>query len=187
LDIVRYIGIDTHDRSLRIDIPEAARAAALEELRSLGLAPGVPVIGLHIGAGKLENRWPVEKFVELAGKLESVHHARIVLFWGPKEDELKGAFTQLVRVPVIGAGHPGLARLASLFACCHALVCNDTGVMHLAAAAGVPLVSLFGPTDPGEWAPLGAAMISLRAPSHRMEDIPVEEVLAALERLSLRG
>jgi ADP-heptose:LPS heptosyltransferase len=62
---------------------------------------------------------------------------------------------------------------------------NDSGVTHLAAAAGAPTLSLFGPTDPALWAPIGTSVRVLRGRDARVEAIGIEEVREAIA--GLRG
>ena len=55
---------------------------------------------------------------------------------------------------------------------------HDSGVSHLAAAFGAPVLALFGPTDPAVWAPVGRRVHVLRAPDQLLEDLSVDEVVA---------
>jgi ADP-heptose:LPS heptosyltransferase len=183
LDIVRHIGVDTADPSPRLVISESERHAALRGLAELGFRSGLPAVAMHLGAGKKPNRWPVAHFAELARRVSGPGGAQVILFWGPGEEELRSRFAESAGVQTIDAGHPELARLGAICAECTALVCNDTGIMHLGAAAGAPVVAIFGPTDPEIWKPLGAGVIALRAPSHRTEDVPVAGAMSALRSL----
>jgi heptosyltransferase III len=79
-----------------------------------------------------------------------------------------------------------LRTLAATLARASVYVGNDSGVTHLAAAAGTPAVAIFGPTDPAQWSPLGRAVRVLRADSTRLQDVPVAEVLAAADGLRAR-
>jgi ADP-heptose:LPS heptosyltransferase len=183
LDIVQYIGISTHDYSPRIEVPDSEERVAHRELEARGIVPGRRVIGFHLGAGKEPNRWPVARFGELAARLSGSNGAQVVLFWGPKEEDLRRQFVEQAGPRTVEAGHPELRKLAAMFRRCDALVCNDTGIMHLAAAAGVRLVAIFGPTDPEVWKPLGVRIVCLRHPSRRTGDVPVDEVVRALEEV----
>jgi ADP-heptose:LPS heptosyltransferase len=78
--------------------------------------------------------------------------------------------------------------IASYLRCVDLVVTNDTGIMHVAAAAGAPVLSLFGPTDPHQWAPKGGAHRFIVGEQGRIEAIPVEAVLNfAREMLSERS
>ncbi|MDZ7343255.1 MAG: glycosyltransferase family 9 protein, partial [candidate division KSB1 bacterium] len=76
-----------------------------------------------------------------------------------------------------------LRQLAAVLSLIDGLVCNDTGVMHLAAAVDTPLVAIFGPTNPDEWKPLGNKFVAVRGENQRCEAVSVPQVLQALQSL----
>lgn len=182
LDIVRILGVDTGDLSEEIWIPENERMSARERI-SKAIAPPPLLIGMHIGAGKKPNRWPVKSFAGLAGEVREKYGAEVVLFWGPAEGDLCREFCSSVNFNPITIGPSSLLQLAACFSQCDALVCNDTGVMHLAAAVGVPLVAIFGPTDPGEWMPMGKNCVSIRGEQGITGNVSPEKVLRELQNL----
>lgn len=105
---------------------------------------------LNPGGNKPEKRWPAERFAALADHLHAAHGLRILLNGSPAEAVLCRAIAAACRgaKPAILPEHgitigslKGVVRGAAV------MVTNDTGPRHLAAALGVPLVSLFGPTD----------------------------------------
>lgn len=114
-------------------------------------------------AGSSAKRWPMERFHELAARLA------MPVEWcaGPEDAALPGAmrFDDLYQLACWLAG-------ASLF------IGNDSGISHLAAAVGTPVVALFGPTDPRLWAPRGPDVRIVSASSMRL--IGVEEVIATI-------
>lgn len=183
LDIVRYIGVETDDASEVIYVLDTEREMARAMLKKAGLRYNRPIIGMHVGAGKLMNRWPVNRFAELAQRLHHRCGAEIVLFWGSKETSLSLQFRQAVKFEPVKIAPTGLRELAAFFTQCDAVVCNDTGVMHICAAAGVPLVAVFGPTNPEEWKPIGDKFLAIRGEGHKIEDVSVEQVLTALSQL----
>jgi ADP-heptose:LPS heptosyltransferase len=132
---------------------------------------------MHIGAGKLKNRWPAERFAGLARQLRDREGARIVLCWGPRESDLAAEFSRNVDFDVMKVAPGGLRRLAAFLTMCDLLICNDTGIMHLAASVGVPLVAVFGPTDPVEWKPVGDSFAAVRGADETVGSVTVEEVL----------
>ncbi len=183
LDIVRHIGVDTQDPSEVLKVDENLLEKAQEILENLGLRDESLLIGMHVGAGKMFNRWPIIRFAELAQKLHDEYDAQIILFWGPKEQDLADQFQNYVQFQPMLVEPTSLKELAAFFALCDAMVCNDTGVMHLAAAAGVPLVAIFGPTDPAEWKPLGDEFIALRGKRDKTDSVRVRHVLEAIGTL----
>jgi heptosyltransferase-3 len=117
---------------------------------------------LHPFSGSLRKCWPLERFQELARRLE--RHLPVRWCAGP-DDALPGA----VRIA-------DLYELACWLATARVYIGNDSGITHLAASVGIPVIALFGPTDPRIWAPRGDQIRILAKP--RLADITVEEVLA---------
>ncbi len=183
LDIVRYIGADTNELGEIMHVTEAERAEARAILKNAGWQEGHLSIGMHVGAGKIMNRWPVARFAELAQRLHDHHQAQMVLFWGQSENDLSREFCEHVHFMPMQVPPSGLRAMAACFTHCHAMICNDTGVMHVCAAIGVPLVAIFGPTDPSEWKPVGEKFIAVRDESGKTAGVEVEQVYAALGRL----
>lgn len=183
LDIVRHIGVDTNDLTENMHIDSAEIAAAGKVLIDLDFQPGQLTIGMHVGAGKMFNRWPIGRFGELAQLLKERHDVQIVLFWGPGEQQLSEHFCKYTQFDPIKVPPSTIRKLAASFKNCDAIVCNDTGVMHLAAAADVPLVAIFGPTDPAEWKPIGDKFVALRGNRKSTDAISVEHVYSTLGKL----
>lgn len=127
---------------------------------------------MHPGSGSRAKNWPLDRFAEAAHRLSPGRPWLLVV--GPAEDDvLPPPGARLARgVPLRTLG-AALAR-AGLF------LGNDSGVAHLAAACGTRTLALFGPTDPGRWAPVGPAVRTLRAPGCRLADLPVDAVVAQL-------
>lgn len=149
------------DRIPRIappDDPEAARA----------VQPGT--IAIHPGSGSARKNWPLERFVELARRLET-RGGRIVWIEGPAE---RGGIPDAqvwrgLSLPALGA------RLSR----CALFVGNDSGISHLAAAVGCPSVVLFGATSPAVWAPRGERVQIVDSGEKGLERISVERTLQA--------
>lgn len=142
---------------------DAERAEARTALRAAGIPDGALLVVLNPNAGQLslERRWPAESFGALARRLieeeecavalvgtagESERAARVRRAIGPVPD---GAFADLT-------GRLSIGALVALLGEAAAVVSNDSGPMHLAAAAGAPTLGLFGPETPTMYRPLGA-------------------------------
>lgn len=109
---------------------------------------------LHAGAQLPSRRWPAERFAEVGDAL-AAEGLRIVLTGTAGEMPLTGQVRRLMREPAIDlAGHTTLGGLAAVVAKARLLVCNDTGVSHIAAATRTPSVVVASGSDPGRWAPL---------------------------------
>lgn len=112
------------------------------------------VVGMSFGASNGLKRWPVSHFCRLCHDLTRELHASVLLFCGPRETELASglrAELQGLDVEVIENLH--LRRVAALLSCCRLYVGNDSGLMHLAAAAQTPVAVFFGPTLPRLYLP----------------------------------
>ena len=159
---------------------DRARAAAL-------LPAGRPVIGLGPTANWPPKIWPAERFAALfralqAGPLPGTTPA---VFAGPGAEEAAMAAKLLAALPeaIDLAGRLSLPQAAACLASCTLFVGNDSGLMHLAAAAGAPTLGLFGPTPAHEYAPSGPHAAAVLSGGDRMAELTVEAALAAATRL----
>jgi len=147
------------DASLR-PRPEWAEAGA----RRLG-APG-PWIGVNPGAAYgTAKRWLPERYAEVADRLAGELGGRVAVLGGPAERALAEDIAARLASPArVLAGETELGELIGVLSQLRLLLTNDSGPMHLAAALGVPLVAIFGPTDWRETAPVGDRRRLVREP-----------------------
>jgi heptosyltransferase-1 len=147
---------------------------------------------LNPGAGWTSKQWPAERYGQLAKSLGELGFKSLINV-GPGEQDLARAVQTASEgtAEAIECSIPQLVaftRRASLF------VGGDTGPMHLAAALRIPVVAIFGPTDPVRNGPYGTDSIPLRSPSNRLHrnrakldpgllTIGPEQVLAACQKL----
>lgn len=138
--------------------------------------PAGDFVAIHPGSGSAAKNWPASHFAELASALRP----RLACVWvrGPAEASLHApAHAIELRGVPLGALAGALAR-ARLY------VGNDSGVTHLAAALGTPTLALFGPTDPGLWAPRGRRVRVLQADGARLDRLQPRTVLEAARGVS---
>jgi heptosyltransferase-2 len=125
--------------------------------RAAELMAAAGPVGLVPGARYMTKRWPRERFVEVGRRLAATGRGPVPVFFGPDEDDLLRAWGELW--PETGgwiALREDLPVVAACFERLSRLVGNDTGLIHLAAAVGTPVVALFGPTVRSfGFAPLG--------------------------------
>lgn len=131
---------------------------------------------IHPGSGSGLKNWPLDGFAALCRHLEG-RGAAVSWVVGPAEADL-----------AMPTGNPAwrgltLPVLASRLARSALYVGNDSGVSHLAAAAGCPTLALFGATDPKVWAPRGRCVQVLGSAGRGMEGITVEEVVERADDL----
>jgi heptosyltransferase-2 len=135
---------------VRLQISQEARAIAESRLRSVGSAANswrVAIApGASYGAAKC---WPPDRFSLLADRLISECGADVIFFGTREEMEIAGRIRAKMNSRAIFlVGETSMGELAALFASCSVFVGNDSGAMHVAAAAGIPVIGIFGSTDP---------------------------------------
>lgn len=122
-------------------------------LSRAGVVSGSPMVILNPGGNNIAKRWPPERYAKLAAWLRGMGPSFTVLLNGsPGEADLireialsiPGGDVGVVRLPELGVT---IGSLKALVRRCRLMVTNDTGPRHIAAAFGVPVVTLFGPTD----------------------------------------
>lgn len=177
---------------------DAALAKQLQKQLPLTQLPGGgPLVALHISARKKMQRWPLEKFSQLAHRLHERHAARFLIFWSPGDesnpfhpgDDAKAAklLAAMAGLPVAPVRTAHLSELIAGLSLADCAILSDGGGMHIAAGLGKPLVCFFGNSSAERWHPWGVPYELLQKPSRDVGDITVDEALAAFERLLASG
>lgn len=175
LDILRPFGITTANLKSEISFDNKDIESAQSFLKSSGILNGSIVIGLHIGAGKPPNRWPVQKYIDLCKYLANEFHSKFYLTGSDADSELIEYFRINIKLEVPVFLNKTIPEVAALVSVSNLFISNDTGIMHTAGATNTPQVSLFGPTNPFNWAPIGSNKYFIRK-SDFIDDITVDEV-----------
>jgi heptosyltransferase I len=180
LRMAAALGCDT--REVLFPLPPTVAPSSFDPCPDGGYLVIAPAAG---GAAK---QWPVRYFGELAARLP----LKSFVVAGPSDVELAGEVERLSRGNAVSlAGKTNLRELAAIVARAKLLVSSDTGPMHIAAALNVPVVALFGPTNPARTGPYGPIHTAVKAdapcsPCYKrkrckdwlcMESISVERVL----------
>ena len=149
-------------RTSKIEFPTPNQTSNIKHQTLLGLCPGA-----EYGPAK---RWLSERFAEAAAKIAAQSSGQWILF-GTKNDAATGKqITAAIGDRCVNRiGQTTLDQLIAELRQCRLLVTNDTGTMHLAALLGVPVVAIFGSTEPRLTGPLGNGHIVLR---HHVECSP---------------
>ncbi len=139
--------------------PELVERAREQATREAG---GRPLVGLVPGARHLTKVWPFEHLRSLAERC--LQEGLAVALLGGHDDALlvDDLRRSLTSGPVLIRAGAGLDELAAQMAACALVVGPDSGPAHMAAALGVPVVALFGPTSPERWAPVGRRVAVVR-------------------------
>lgn len=151
-------------------------------------------IGLICGTeNNPEKRWPEEKWRELIQIILTQYPAHEIHLYGTAKDkvitmQIANGFNPEQVVDL--AGKTNLVEFAEQLACCLVVVCNDTGGMHLANALGVPVIGIFGPTNPIRTGPLFCSKKIIVQPfgcpeigGKNIIDVQVSQVTRALKEL----
>jgi heptosyltransferase II len=154
-DIRLAIAPENREKAKKHIVSAGARASS----RRIAIAPGAAY-----GSAKC---WPPERFAELADRLIARFDADVILFGAPSERDIAARIASGMRRRAVNlTGETSIEDLPAYFSACDVFVGNDSGAMHVAAAAGVPVVAIFGSTDPDGTAPVTSRRSLVRnAPS----------------------
>jgi ADP-heptose:LPS heptosyltransferase len=186
LRLLRPFGEPGAVRPPRLTVTGVEAARAREWLAARGIRPGDRVVAVHPGASNAGKRWPLDGFEGVVDAIVREGIARVVAIEDPS-----GYGSGLAAIRGVSAIRPGLRELIALLAEVEALVCNDSGPMHLAAAVGTPTVGIFHRHAAREFAPFGDGHRLLQPRPEReatgvpsaeaLLDVTVPEVVAALK------
>jgi heptosyltransferase-2 len=198
LNLISELGLKTYPPKLSLVLTPEEKRQAKELLLSFNIDLKRPLAILSPGASYgPAKRWPASKFAELANLLLERKNARTLVIGSSNEIELAEAIASSMKEePINLSGKTSLRLLASLIIHADLFITNDSGPMHLANALNVPVVAIFGPTDPAITGPFQepAAVIKKDVPcwpcsyrecpfDHRcMMNIDVEEVYQACQK-----
>ncbi len=154
LAVLRADGVKVHDDYLEVwTTPEEEQKAA-RLLADCGMGPSGQAVLIHPFSAVEQRGWPVENFALLAARLDRDTACRVIVTGGPKDRETFRQAMPLFGDHVIDlVGRCTLRDTIAILKRCALFVGNDSGIMHLAAAAGTPLVALFGPQSPVKFGP----------------------------------
>lgn len=159
LELLRRAGwLDSlpNESFISLNVPAENRQSAADFLLSAGARQNSLRIAIGAGASYGSAKcWPPDRFAELANRLRAQSDAEVILFGTPAEAAVSSAIAAGMSHPPINlTGKTSIADLPALLSQCHLFIGNDSGAMHVAAAVGLPVVAVFGPTDPFGTAPV---------------------------------
>lgn len=161
LDLLKPLGVSGEGIKPRVVLSEKEKALAFDYLVSSGLRKDDLKIAIHPGGFYPSQRWPQERFVEVARDCIEQYNARIILFGDIPDDALIRDMKAKIGSQCIASHALSIRQFAATVAQCDLLLCNNSGPLHIAAALGVPTVSTMGPTDRYLWSPEGEGHIVL--------------------------
>lgn len=150
LHLISELGLQTSPPELRLPLTQEDRQEAENLLFSLHVDTKKPLVILNPGAfyGP-SKRWPASKFSKLAALLQDRNESEILIIGSSEEVVLAESIAaSLKKKPFILTGKTKLRQLAGLMSHASLFITNDSGPMHMANALNIPVVAIFGPTDP---------------------------------------
>ena len=170
LDVPRVLGLDTADCYTNVTVDESLWPDLSRKLADRGIEQQYMVInstgGRNPGMVMDAKRWPPEHFAALADRLAAKLSAQVILLGGPNDgDIIRAVLAHMTTTAAALVGELSFAEIALLANRSQLYVGNDTGLTHLAAAAGAPTAAIFGPSDPKRYAPFAPNAITLWKPA----------------------
>lgn len=130
--------------------------ALRDVFRRKGIDLDAPWVAMNVSARWPTKRWPAASFAAVATQLAARGIGPLVVIGGPDEREASGHVQSLTACPMVDlTGHTSIGLLPALLSKACVLITNDSGPMHVAAAVGTPVVSMFGPTSAVRTGPFG--------------------------------
>lgn len=160
LNIVESYGIKSDGRYYEFFISGNDREYIDSQLKKLAIEKNDFVVVINPGGNWQPKRWPKEKFAELSDRLINELGAKIIISGSDKDITLADEISALMNTkPIILAGKTNLKQLGALMETADLVISADSGPMHIAAAMGTDLITLFGPTKASLTGPLGKGRI----------------------------
>ncbi len=194
LDLADFAGGKREGCKPEVFLSDAEVGWATESLADKGINAEALTIAIHPGAHYPSQRWPAERFGELAKRMLEQCGARIIILGSSDEAGLLKVVKRSVGDGIQIFSCSGIREFMALLSKCDLLVCNNSGPLHIASALKVPTVSMIGPTVIPLWLPYGENNVVLNkrlscSPCNRahckdhacMESIIVDEVFEAVK------
>lgn len=160
-----------------LEFPAELRAPGAARLRDRGIL-GRPLV-VHPGSGNPDKNWPVARYVEIITRWRALGREVVAVIGEADHDEAAALQRSLPDLPFLSG--LTLPELGATLAECAAFLGNDSGITHLAAAVGLPVTALFGPSNPATWGPRGRGGVRiLPAPEGELARLTVNAVWTAL-------
>lgn len=176
LDYIKIFGDYNIDRQNKLVLLFHEKEQAKILLEKITKNNKKTLIAVHPGAGKTKNRWPAFKFGKLIDAILNKYNLNILLMWAKGEEQivkevLENASSSPVVLPLLN-----LRLLAAVLKQCSLFICNDTGVLHVAAGVKTPTIAIFGPSNPDFWNPVGEEHKAIRGKDGTTDSVSIDNV-----------
>jgi ADP-heptose:LPS heptosyltransferase len=182
---LRAVGITT-DNLAPLIVPGEASERWAESFARECWREGTVRLVVHPGAGKDENIWQPANFAAVVDEIARRHAVSLAVVRGPADAASVRRFEESCGVEGRVVAGRSITDVAALLRRADLVLCNDTGVMHVACASGARVLAVFGPTDPVRWAPRCETLHIARAPGGDLRAlVPAAVAARALELLGI--
>lgn len=199
VEMLKTAGFKSDGRAVKLRLTPEYETLAEKMTADFGLQRANFICGLAPGAAYgPAKKWLPERFAAVADRLAKEHGAQVIMMGSAGDRTSLDAVQSFARVPLVNlAGKTDLKQAIALIAKCGLFISNDSGLMHVAGALGVPTVAVFGSTNPASTSPVGEKSIVIYkhvpcSPCLKqvcptdfrcMQEIGVEEVYGTAQRL----
>ena len=164
----------------RVWLSDAEKKFAEE---ALGKYYGKRLLGLGIGANAEIKIWPKENYLSLLDKTRGFFDAAIFL-GDDRDKEFSDFISSQIEMPCINlCGVTDIIQAVAVQQCLVGFIGNDSGLGHMASAAGIPTITIFGIGDPGRYRPWGSKSIWLQGKDNKLGNIKVDDVVTSLNKI----
>lgn len=155
--LARHLGVNGPIPQVELSVPESADAYVSDMLKEAKVEGPVIALFPFCSKGSAFKRWELANYAELLKLMRASIQATVLILWGPGEEEEARRLRDMAETGILCPKYLDVTQLCALLKKADLYVGGDTGVMHLAAFAGTPVLAIFGPTDPKVNAPYGDA------------------------------
>jgi lipopolysaccharide heptosyltransferase I len=145
--LANHLGYTNSVPNAALKVPDSATAYIDNFFREMGSTPPLFAVNPFSSKGTDFKRWPMERYAELIARIHHELQEPTVILWGPGEEEEARRLKEMSREGAYLACPTNIPQLFALLRKVRIYIGGDTGVMHLAAAAGTQVIAIFGPTD----------------------------------------
>jgi ADP-heptose:LPS heptosyltransferase len=153
LALLKGMGLELKELKYRLHIPPEDREHMGSFFKASSARVNRPLIAIHPGASRkaLFKRWMPDLYAQLSDRLVRELNASVLFTWGDEELEwVEGIRKQMKEASLLAPKTESLTQLGELYRNCDLYIGGDTGPMHVASLMGIPVVVIYGPTDPVE-------------------------------------
>ncbi|BES70229.1 lipopolysaccharide heptosyltransferase I [Marinobacter nanhaiticus D15-8W] len=151
-DILKPLGIEEEPFQLYFPIPDDCQGAIDRWLYAQDLRDGRFVV-IAPGSRQARKKWRTDYYAAVADQVQTELGLRVVLLWAPKEKEDAETMARLMTTRAVMAPPTSLEEGVALVKRCRLLICNDSGLNHMAVTTKTTTLALFGPMNPISWSP----------------------------------